>query len=146
MEYISKNLQETTDIAKEILVKIKEKGGDNSIVVGLSGDLGSGKTTFSQSIAKNLGILESVISPTFIIEKVYHTKDTAFPQFVHIDAYRLDESKELEVLGFKELLSGKGKLIFIEWPERVKDVLPEDALYINFKFIDENTRSISYDF
>lgn len=148
MEIISKGLADTKVEATNLLTKIKQKteGVDKAVVVGLSGDLGSGKTTFSQSVANILGVTETVTSPTFIIEKVYHTKDTAFPQFVHIDAYRLDEAKELEVLGFNDLLLKKGTLIFIEWPERVKNILPKETLMISFKFIDENTRIISYDF
>jgi tRNA threonylcarbamoyladenosine biosynthesis protein TsaE len=148
MQTISKSLDDTAEVAGTIINTLRQKteGGDKAVVVGLSGDLGSGKTTFSQSAARILGVLETVTSPTFIIEKVYHTKDTAFPQFIHIDAYRLDEAKELEVLGFKELLSQKGNLIFIEWPERVKEILPKDIFTIEFKFIDEHTRAISYDF
>lgn len=148
MEIISKGAADTAKEAAILLTKIKQKteGVDKAVVVGLSGDLGSGKTTFSQSVANILGVTETVTSPTFIIEKVYHTKDTAFPQFVHIDAYRLDEAKELEVLGFNDLLLKKGTLVFIEWPERVMNILPKETLMVNFKFIDENTRTISYDF
>ncbi|MES3006113.1 MAG: tRNA (adenosine(37)-N6)-threonylcarbamoyltransferase complex ATPase subunit type 1 TsaE [Patescibacteria group bacterium] len=128
------------------ILKKKREGVDKATVVGLSGDLGSGKTAFSQAMANILGVTETVTSPTFIIEKLYHTKDTVFPQFVHIDAYRLDEARELEVLGFKDLLQQRGTLVFIEWPERVKEVLPLDTYMINFKFIDEDTRMISYNF
>ena len=144
MLYTSRDIEDTHKLVGEILKKIKS--GDKAVVVGLSGDLGSGKTTFSQSVAKILGVTEVVTSPTFIIEKLYHTKDTAFPQFIHIDAYRLDNALELEVLGFTELLNQKGTLIFIEWPERVKEILPKDTRYIKFRFIDETTREIEYDF
>lgn len=148
MKTISKSTDETFELASLIVGKLKKisETVDKSVVVGLSGDLGSGKTTFSQSVAQILGVTETVTSPTFVIEKVYHTKDTVFPQLVHIDAYRLDEGRELEVLGFKELISKKGTLVFIEWPERVEDIMPSDALILKFEFIDENTRAISYDF
>ncbi len=144
MEIISRSLADTVVEAQKVLELLKQKSVDKAVVVGLSGDLGSGKTTFSQSVADILGVTETVTSPTFVIEKVYHTKDTVFPQFVHIDAYRLDTSRELEVLGFKDLLSKKGTLIFIEWPEKVPDILPLDMHMLNFKFVDENTRTISY--
>ena len=150
-EITSHDLKETETVAKNIMEEIRNKyvqdsqSVDKAVVVGLVGDLGSGKTTFSQSVAKMLGVEENVTSPTFIIEKVYHTKDTAFPQFVHIDAYRLNQGRELEVLGFKDLLAQKGTLIFLEWPERVMDILPKDTLEIRFSFVDENTRTISYD-
>ncbi len=139
---ISHSLSDTQKIAEDFLNKLE--AGDKAVVVGLSGDLGSGKTTFSQFTAQILGVKEIVTSPTFVIEKVYHTKNTAFPQFIHIDAYRLDEAKELEVLGFEDLLKQKGTLIFIEWPERVEQILPFDTIYIKFKFIDETTREIEY--
>lgn len=144
MEIISRSVADTVVEAQKILELLKQKSVDKAVVVGLSGDLGSGKTTFSQSVANILGVTETVTSPTFVIEKVYHTKDTVFPQFVHIDAYRLDTSRELEVLGFKDLLSKRGTLVFIEWPEKVADILPLDIYMLNFKFIDENTRTISY--
>ncbi len=148
MEIFSHCLADTAAEAMNVLeiLKKKREGVDKATVVGLSGDLGSGKTAFSQAMANILGVTETVTSPTFIIEKLYHTKDTVFPQFVHIDAYRLDEARELEVLGFKDLLQQRGTLVFIEWPERVKEVLPLDTYMINFKFIDEDTRMISYNF
>ena len=148
MQIISKSLEDTASLAGEVLVKLKAKGVERAVavVVGLSGDLGSGKTTFSQSIAHLLGVQDAVTSPTFIIEKLYTCSDQVFPRFVHIDAYRLEKAEELEVLGFKELCEEKGILIFIEWPERVAAILPEDTLTMNFKFIDQTTRSVDFDF
>lgn len=134
------------DVAHEVLALLKalKLNGEtkSAMVLGLSGDLGAGKTTFSQQVAKVLGIEEKVTSPTFVIEKVYHTKDTAFPQFIHIDAYRLDTGSELSVLGFEKLLGDPNNLIFIEWPERVADVLPKDTIMLRFTVIDELTRQI----
>lgn len=131
------------DTAKEVLAVLSvDKSPALATVVGLSGDLGAGKTTFSQKVALLLGVEERVTSPTFVIEKVYHTKNTAFPQFVHIDAYRLDTGNELVVLGFNDLLKEPQNLIFLEWPERVKDILPEGTIMLRFTVIDELTRQI----
>lgn len=148
MEILSQNLSDTKAEAQKFLDLLKSKFGSDSesraIVVGLSGDLGSGKTTFSQACAEILGVTEVVTSPTFIIEKIYTTKNAVFERFIHIDAYRLDDAKELEALGFDDLLKKPKTLIFIEWPEKVQEILPKNTPIIYFKFIDENTRSISY--
>lgn len=137
-----KNLNELQEFASAYLAELKSKR--RTVVVGLSGDLGSGKTTFSQTIAKELGINEIVTSPTFIIQKTYKTTDCDFLNFVHIDAYRLDNSEELLTLGFQKLLAQENNLVFIEWPEKVSKILPEDTEYLYFTFINEQERLIKY--
>ncbi len=137
-----KNLNELQEFASAYLGELKSK--KRTVVVGLSGDLGSGKTTFSQTIAKGLGINEIVTSPTFIIQKTYKTTDNDFLNFVHIDAYRLDSPEELLTLGFQKLLEQENTLIFIEWPEKVSKILPEDTEYLYFTFINEQERLIKY--
>lgn len=135
-EWIVRTPHEMSKIACEIIEKISagdkihESDGVKATVIGLYGDLGAGKTTFSQAFAKEIGVTETVTSPTFVIEKSYAlsvVKDAAptlFNKLVHIDAYRLNSSHELEVLGWKELLSEPKTLILIEWPERVADIMP----------------------
>ena len=104
--------------------------GDRARVVALSGDLGAGKTTFTQHVARALGVNETVVSPTFVIQTSYDLANQSFDRLVHIDAYRLNSSEELERLGWHELLADSGNLMFIEWPERVKDILPTDSVRI----------------
>lgn len=94
-------------------------------VIGLSGDLGVGKTTFVQTLAEVLGVGESVTSPTFTIMKRYTTADGVFPTLVHIDAYRVESIDEMRVLGFETLLAERGTLVCIEWPERIEPLLPQ---------------------
>lgn len=119
-----------------------------SKVLGLSGDLGAGKTTFSKAVAKELGIQEVVTSPTFGIQKQYKVLNPKysdiFSEFVHIDAYRIEDIKETEPLRFVELFQKPNTLIFIEWPEKIAEILPEDTIVLSFETIDENTRKISY--
>lgn len=119
-----------------------------SKVLGLSGDLGAGKTTFSKAVAKELGIQEVVTSPTFGIQKQYKVLNPKysdiFSEFVHIDAYRIEDIKETEPLRFVELFKKPNTLIFIEWPEKIAEILPEDSIVLSFETIDENTRKISY--
>ena len=118
--------------------------GTHAAVITLSGELGAGKTTFTQGIAHTLGVEEVVTSPTFIIEKVYELANQKWLRFVHIDAYRLKSARELEVLGWKELVADPGNLIVLEWPERVAESIPEHAIRIRFD-IENEGRIISID-
>jgi tRNA threonylcarbamoyladenosine biosynthesis protein TsaE len=116
--------------------------GSTATVIGLYGDLGSGKTAFVKAVAKRFGVLETVTSPTFVLEKIYKLSGQIFSHLIHIDAYRLEEARELKQLGFSEPLKDPGNVIFIEWAERVEELLPKGARRIKFAFIDETTRDI----
>ena len=113
-------------------------------VVSLEGDLGAGKTTFVRGVARAFGIEESVTSPTFVIEKVYPLESRAFARLIHIDAYRLESSHDMEVLGWKEMLEEPSNLILVEWPERIAHVIPPAAHTVRFAFVDDSVREISY--
>jgi tRNA threonylcarbamoyladenosine biosynthesis protein TsaE len=138
----SKSVEQTGEIAKEFLQKVSHGVYTGALVVGLYGDLGSGKTTFTQAFAKHLGITNNITSPTFVIEKIYKTTNGQFENLVHIDAYRLENAEELSVLSWKETVSNSKNLILIEWPERVVDILPVNHAKIMFRFISENEREI----
>ena len=150
MTYLSKSVAETNKIAEDFLKMISTHTHTNhALVVGLFGDLGSGKTTFTQALGKLLGVSEVMTSPTFVIEKIYllnHSEEipVVFKRLIHIDAYRLEKGKELQSLGFQEILKDPKNLILIEWPERVVDILPPDLIKINFKFVSEFEREISF--
>ncbi len=118
--------------AKEILTKKPKK---KSFVIGLEGELGGGKTTFIQGFAKGLGIKEKILSPTFVIMK-------KFNNFYHFDCYRIEKSKELLGLGFKEIISNPENIIVVEWADKIKKIMPKHALWIKFKFVDEKIRKI----
>jgi len=158
---LSKSLDDTLRIASEWLASL-EKKEDEALVVGLSGNLGSGKTAFVKAVAKELGIKEPVTSPTFVIEKIYtigsnggndpqksYGGDTSvkssFGRLVHIDAYRLESARELEVLNFEELVGDPNNLILIEWPENVREILPEGALTIKCEFVSETEREYGFE-
>ncbi len=119
-------------LAKEIL---KIKPGKKAVVICLKGELGSGKTTFIQGLATGLGIKEKILSPTFVIMK-------KFGNFYHFDCYRINKAKEILELGFNEIISNPENIVAIEWPERIKKVLPKGIILINFGFIDKNKREI----
>lgn len=136
---ISENLKETKAIADQIAQKIT--GGE---IIALFGNLGSGKTTFTQFLAKSLGIEKNLKSPTFVIVKQYpFEKNGSKLNLIHIDAYRLESADDLESIGFFEMLEDKNNIIVIEWPEKIKNTLPSNFIKIFFEYVDENRRQIS---
>ena len=101
------------------------------MVVALQGDLGAGKTTFAQAVGLELGVNESMQSPTFVIEKIYEIDWNGFKNLIHIDAYRLEKDEELLHLGWQEIISEPENFILIEWPENVAGIIPENAKRIS---------------
>lgn len=122
--------------------------GEKARVITLSGDLGAGKTTFAKAVAHELGVEEMVTSPTFVIERVYKLPQETgkgFVRLIHIDAYRLESDHELEALGWQEIMTDPQNLILIEWGERVPSLIPKDAMRLTFSYVDEETRTITYE-
>ena len=123
-------MRETEKIAQEFLKKILgpsgARRGPNATVVGLYGELGAGKTVFAQAVARSLGIKRKVASPTFVIMKRYEIPAKYLPKnLFHIDAYRLKNEKDILHLGWQEIIDGPDNLVLVEWPERVRKVMPE---------------------
>jgi tRNA threonylcarbamoyladenosine biosynthesis protein TsaE len=112
----------------------------SATVIALHGDLGTGKTTFVSALAHTLGIADSVVSPTFVIMKSYAIRHTNYDYLVHVDAYRLESSAELERLRFREYLADSRNLICVEWPSIVPESIPESAVRIDISIVDEFTR------
>ena len=108
-------------------------------VVGLYGELGSGKTVFVKGIARAFGIRErDIMSASFTIVTQYDT----MPQFNHIDLYRIEKESELEELGLWDYI-GEGSVSVIEWAEKVEQELPDDAIRVRFRPIEDNIREIT---
>lgn len=141
---ISHNLEETEKIAREWLGEISAKhfntdnlNASKALIVGLSGHLGAGKTAFVKMVAKALGIVESVTSPTFVIMKNYdinQDKIDGWKTLVHIDFYRLEKPEEIKNLNLEKVIEDHKNLIMIEWPEHVGF---KTDLQINFKALDK---------
>lgn len=117
---------------------------EHATLVTLSGELGAGKTSFTQGIAKTLGVEEPITSPTFVLEKVYDLPEgNRYARLVHIDAYRLEGDTSLVPLGFDELYADSKNLIMLEWPELVVSQLPKADVSITLSVSGEG-RDISY--
>ena len=123
----------------------------NATLVTLSGELGAGKTTFTQSIAKFLGVGDTVNSPTFVIEKIYSIPDersdgnkNLFTRLVHIDAYRLQGAGDLTMLGFGEVMYHAGTLVLLEWPEHVVGIAEQTSVRILLEHLPDGSRQITY--
>lgn len=131
MIYIVKNLNETKDLAKTFASKLKR--GD---MVILKGDLGAGKTTFTQFVFSFLGVKDVVTSPTFAVLKSYQANDFVLH---HFDCYRINSEEAVEC-GFDEVLTDKTACVFIEWADNIKELLPSKKIEISIKIIDEEAR------
>jgi tRNA threonylcarbamoyladenosine biosynthesis protein TsaE len=135
---ITKNFQETADLGFKIGQTCL--GGE---VFALHGNLGAGKTTFLQGLAKGLGVKNQVNSPTFNILKLYKTKSKSIvKEFCHIDAYRLASGKDLLDLGVNEFLESRNTVTAIEWVEKVESILPKKIISIYIENISESSRII----
>lgn len=126
----------------DLLTQLQIKDRDKAVVLALSGDLGAGKTTLVQTIARDLGVIEVVTSPTFVIMKQYETSDKYFSKLIHIDAYRIEDVTEMKPLGFENLLKQANTLICIEWAERIKPLLPKDTLTLELANDNNGTHTI----
>jgi tRNA threonylcarbamoyladenosine biosynthesis protein TsaE len=136
-------LPEYTDALLNLLIaSVDEK----ATVLQLVGDLGAGKTTFVKALAKSMGIAEIVNSPTFVVMKIYYpTIKKNFERLVHIDAYRFEDSSEVNSLRLDTYFNDPKTLVCVEWPERLGNKLPKSLHSINIKIIDDNTREILYE-
>lgn len=118
---------------------------DRATVITLSGDLGSGKTTFTQLLGKILGVTEHITSPTFVLAKPYILPEARpFSTLLHLDAYRLEGADALKPTGYFDALKEPTTLIVLEWPENVSDAIPNDALRITLTLNPDGSRTLSY--
>lgn len=135
IKIITRSAAETKKVAAMLAEEIQKQQSMTAQVIALSGNLGAGKTTFVQGFADAWGIKENVLSPTFVLMKVYALpKGTARRKsshhLVHVDCYRMESFQDLAHLGFAELLRDRDTVIILEWAERVKKILPKNTLWI----------------
>ncbi len=153
-DIISKSDQETQKIAADLAKKLK--GGE---ILALTGDLGGGKTTFVQGLAKGLGIKKQITSPSFVIIKEYkirkseirstksetnsNDQNSKLQKLIHIDLYRLKKVDKILLQEIREYFKPEN-ICVIEWAEKIKDALPKNTQWLEFDFVDENTRKIVF--
>jgi tRNA threonylcarbamoyladenosine biosynthesis protein TsaE len=141
---ITQSSKETRELGKKLAGKIKRDS-----IFALKGDLGIGKTTFTQGLLKGLGAKGPYTSPTFVVIKHYKSKfkvqSSKFKFFdvYHVDAYRVT-AKDILNLGWREMIDQKNNIIIIEWADRIKKIIPRGAIWIKFKWLDENKRKITF--
>jgi tRNA threonylcarbamoyladenosine biosynthesis protein TsaE len=136
LEFLSHSPEQT----RRLGVRLGEllRAGD---LVCLAGDLGSGKTTLAQGIARGWGCLDAVTSPTFVLINEYRRADAA--RLYHFDAYRLNGAADALGLGLDELFEDGP--VLIEWPERVLDLLPQGRIWVNLEWVDESRRRLHFE-
>lgn len=125
MEYIETNSPEETFAAGKKL-GLSARPGE---VYTLNGELGVGKTVFTQGVAAGLGIPEHVNSPTFTIVQIY---ETGRLPFYHFDVYRIGDIEEMDEIGYEDYFYGGG-ICMIEWAERIRELIPTDARNITIE-------------
>lgn len=137
LDFLSHSPEQTIRLG----VRLGELIGPGDVVC-MAGDLGTGKTTLIQGVARGWGSLDQVTSPTFLLINEYRRADAA--RLYHFDAFRLSGTIEAVNLGLLELLESGGPLL-IEWPERVTEILPEERLWISLRWVDDSRRGLHFD-
>ena len=151
--FITDNSEQTRKLGELLAGELR--GGE---IICLMGELGSGKTTFSQGVLKGLGAKGPYTSPTFVVIKQYKkfTKVRPFPSptfrrgipqgqtfnTYHIDVYRVGP-KDILDLGWEEIISSKDNIIIVEWAERIKQIIPKKAMWIKFEHKGKNKRGVT---
>lgn len=135
LEFFSRSPEQTRRVGMRLGTLLRRGS-----VLCLSGDLGSGKTTMVQGIARGWGSPDNVTSPTFILVNQYRRPDGN--RMYHLDAYRLAGAMEAEDLDL-DLMLEEGCLV-IEWPEKIQDVLPGNTLWVNLAWLSEETRHMVF--
>jgi len=136
-EYVVKSVEETWKLAEAFADELKP--GD---VVCLEGDLGAGKTTFTQGLAAHLGAKRAVTSPTFCLVVEHPTSHFLL---VHMDLYRLHDPDDVLAIGWEDYLA-RGAVLFVEWPDRAGDLIPQGARHVRFEHLPDSpdARRISF--
>lgn len=152
-EFVTTSAKQTQKLGELLAQELK--GG---AVICLTGELGSGKTTFTQGLLKGLKVAGPYTSPTFLVIKNYKKEfpisKSQFPKkskklkseiqnIYHIDTYRVT-AKDILNLGWEEITADKNNIVIVEWADRIKKIIPKNCLWIKFKWIGEKERRIIF--
>lgn len=133
MEFIAKNIDDLEQICEKLIEQFHHK------VVLFYGEMGVGKTTLIKQLCKKLGVIESTSSPTFSIVNEYKTNDNK--TIYHFDFYRIKDESEVLDFGYEEYLYSNN-YCFIEWPEKIPNMLPENVVKVYINIDNQNNRII----
>lgn len=139
---ITENSKETQKVAADLANKLIRKKSKKALIIALEGELGAGKTTFIKGFSRALGVREKILSPTFVLVHKHRIKKS-FINLYHIDAYRLKSGKDLLKLGIKEIFSNPENIVLIEWADRVKKIIPKNAIWIRFDHLGKSKRKLT---
>ncbi len=137
MKIIIDNIDSIGKAAKEFVAQMGEH-----TIFAFYGKMGSGKTTFIKAICEELGVEDVITSPTFAIVNEYHTA-TADEIIYHFDFYRIKKTEEVYDMGYEEYFYS-GDVCFIEWPELIEDLLPDDAVRVSIHEIEDGKREVEF--
>lgn len=125
-------------VAQDFMKELAVRHETGPCVILFSGNLGAGKTTFIQTLAKQLGVTEQITSPTFTMMRRYVIPENkTFEQLYHFDLYRIEDVSELDRIGWSEALSDPKGLVCVEWPERAGDRLPDHFFDVVLEHTDD---------
>jgi tRNA threonylcarbamoyladenosine biosynthesis protein TsaE len=138
--FLTNSFEETRKLGKDFAETLKK--GD---AICLYGDLGSGKTTFIQGMAKGLGIKNRIISPTFVIVRCYKLQNQeSSERFYHMDLYRIGSEKDIEGLGIGEIINDKNNIVAVEWADKLGNQKLQKKINIEFSYESDNVRRIVF--
>lgn len=115
-------------------------------ILALSGPLGAGKTTFVQAFARALGVKDRPASPTFSLVRTYKTKHPSLKTLVHVDAYRIEDQREVMALGLEDALAEPGTVLCLEWPEKIQTWMTRHAsivMHVRIDPLSDSSRIVS---
>lgn len=136
MEIKIESIEKIHDAAKEFIRNMGE-----GTVFAMYGGMGAGKTTFTKAVCECLGVTDVINSPTFAIVNEYRSESSEL--IYHFDFYRIKKLEEVYDMGYEDYFYS-GALCFIEWPELVEELLPEDTVRVTVKENEDGTRSIIF--
>ncbi|MBO4597506.1 MAG: tRNA (adenosine(37)-N6)-threonylcarbamoyltransferase complex ATPase subunit type 1 TsaE [Bacteroidaceae bacterium] len=137
MEIRIDSLDNIKEAAKQFVAAI-----DQNTVFAFYGKMGAGKTTFTKAVCEELGVTDTVASPTFAIVNEYRS-DTTGELIYHFDFYRIKKLDEVYDMGYEDYFYS-GALCFIEWPELIEELLPEDAVKVTIVENEDGSRTVSF--
>lgn len=129
---------ESLDKINEVATDFIKSMGDNT-VFAFRGEMGAGKTTFIKAICENLGVSDTINSPTFAIVNEYRSDSGEL--IYHFDFYRINKIEEVFDFGYEDYFYS-GSLCFIEWPEKIESLLPKDTVNVFIKELEDGSREV----